>query len=80
MATYRAYYTALRGAQQDIAAKVGTDAHGMAGELRFVNASLLAIIDALVKTLTDAGVVTDAALQSHLDAVAAYDWGPADVS
>lgn len=70
MATIKQYVTSLWNAEKTISAKMGLDLRRASFELRCAVLTVDCVLAALVKTLTAAGVTTDAALQAQLDAIA----------
>lgn len=78
MATLPQYVQQLWERQGRIARALGSDIAGADKQSRVVNRSMLVLLAAVVKTLTDKGVVTDAELLATLNVArdAAYDDEP----
>jgi hypothetical protein len=71
MASVKTYLNTMLAVEQKIAVKLDSDISQLGKEFRVLNLAILAVIAVIVKTLTDAGVITDAQLQATL--VAARD-------
>jgi hypothetical protein len=68
MASVKTYLTNMLAVEQKIAIKLDSDISQLGKEFRVLNLAILAVIAVIVKTLTDAGVITDAQLQATLAA------------
>ena len=69
MATVKQYVVAMRTAQKQVGIKLGSGLSDKRSQVLVT--SVLAILGVLVKLLVDKGVVTDAELQTALDAAMA---------
>lgn len=74
MASVKQYINQLGNRQRGIARKLGADITQRDKADRVANLALLALLAVLIKTLVDAGVVTDAALIATLDAARDDEW------
>jgi hypothetical protein len=68
MASVKTYLNTMLAVEQKIAVKLDSDISQLGKEFRVLNLAILAVIAVIVKTLTDAGVITDAQLQATLAA------------
>jgi hypothetical protein len=68
MASVKTYLNTMLAVEQKIAIKLDSDISQLSKEFRVLNLAILAVIAVIVKTLTDAGVITDAQLQATLAA------------
>jgi hypothetical protein len=74
MATMVDYYNAMTRSQTNIAKQLGANPDMFPIEVKVLSATAIAMTSAILKTLTDAGVITDAALLANLNAVTSFDW------
>lgn len=75
MATVKAYVTAMRRAQNTVAASMGVDLSRASQETRVALLVSEALLGVVCKTLVDAGVITDVQLTARLNAaLAAVDY------
>lgn len=81
MATVKQYVTSLWEAQQVISRKLGFDIRRAPLEMRCIVLAVDVTLGVVIKVLTDGNVITDAALQTRLNAVrdATYPLQPASV-
>jgi hypothetical protein len=68
VASVKTYLNTMLAVEQKIAVKLDSDISQLGKEFRVLNLAILAVIAVIVKTLTDAGVITDAQLQATLAA------------
>lgn len=68
MATIPQYIDHMRSRQAAIANQMGSDLTAMDKQHRVMNLSLMAFMAVIMKTLVDAGVITDAQLLATLNA------------
>lgn len=80
MATIKQYVVNLLERQRAIASKMGSDVGKADKESRVLNLALLVLLAAVIKTLTDKGVITDAELLATLNSARddAYPDEPSD--
>jgi hypothetical protein len=71
MTTVKQYVTQMRGIQQTIGVKYGSDVGQLDKQTRVLNLSVLALLAVVIKTLTDNAVITDAQLVAVLNAAGA---------
>jgi hypothetical protein len=74
MATIAQYVATLRGAQERVAALMGSVLRGQMKDRRTEQVSMLALLAVLVKVLVDKGLVSDAELQDAFTAAINDAW------
>lgn len=70
MATIKQYVSTMWGAEKTIAQQMGLDIRRSSFEVRVAVLTVNCVLAAVIKVLTNGGVITDAALQTQLNAIA----------
>jgi hypothetical protein len=74
--TIAAYVSTLRGAQEQVAAQMGSQLRGQMRDRRTEQVSMLGLLAVVCKTLVDKGLIADADLQATFTAAIGQIWPP----